>query len=44
MRGDVSGNWNLSFSSATKYFVFALRSFITLTNSAYPEEMPHDGI
>ena len=23
---------------------FALRSFITLTNSAYHEEMPHDGI
>ena len=23
---------------------FALRSFFTLTNSAYPDEMPHDGI
>ena len=44
-RGDVSSNWNLSFSSATKYYIlFALRSFITLTNSAYPGEMPHDGI
>ena len=44
-RGDVSSNWNLSFSSATIYiFFFALRSFSTLTNSAYPDEMPHDGI
>ena len=24
--------------------VLALRSFFTLTNSAYPDEMPHDGI
>ena len=23
---------------------FALRSFFTLTNSTYPDEMPHDGI
>ena len=23
---------------------FALRSIFTLTNSAYPDEMPHDGI
>ena len=23
---------------------FGLRSFFTLTNSAYPDEMPHDGI
>ena len=23
---------------------FALRSVFTLTNSAYPDEMPHDGI
>ena len=23
---------------------FALRSFFTLRNSAYPDEMPHDGI
>ena len=23
---------------------FALRSFLTLTNSVYPDEMPHDGI
>ena len=23
---------------------FALRSFFTLTNSAYPDETPHDGI
>ena len=23
---------------------YALRSFFTLTNSAYPDEMPHDGI
>ena len=23
---------------------FALRSFFTLTNSAYPDEMPHNGI
>ena len=23
---------------------FALRSFLTLTNSAYPDEMPHGGI
>ena len=23
---------------------FALRYFFTLTNSAYPDEMPHDGI
>ena len=23
---------------------FAQRSFLTLTNSAYPDEMPHDGI
>ena len=23
---------------------FALRSFLTLTNSAYPDKMPHDGI
>ena len=44
MRGDVSSNWNLSFSSATKYLFFAARSFFTVTNSAYPDEMPHDGI
>ena len=23
---------------------FVLKSFFTLTNSAYPDEMPHDGI
>ena len=23
---------------------FALRSYFTLTNSAYPDKMPHDGI
>ena len=23
---------------------FALRSFFTLTNSVYPDEIPHDGI
>ena len=43
-RGDVSSNWNLSFSSATKYYIFVLRSFFTLPNSACHDEMPHDGI
>ena len=43
-RGDVSSNWNLSFLSATKYYIFVLRSFFTLPNSAYRDEMPHDGI
>ena len=43
MRGDVSGNWIISISSVTNFF-FALRSLFTLINSAYPEEMPHDGI
>ena len=43
-RGDVSSSWNLSFSSATKYCIFALRSFLVLTNSAYPDEMQHDSI
>ena len=32
------------FSSATKYYIFVLRSFCNLTNSAYHDEMPHDGI
>ena len=26
------------------FFFFALRSFLTLTNSAYSDEMPHDDI
>ena len=43
-RGDVSSNWNLSFSSATKYYIFCSEVFCTLTNSAYHDEMPHDGI
>ena len=44
-KSDVSSNWNLLFSSATKYcFFFVLRSFFTLTNRVYPDEMPHDGI
>ena len=34
----------LSFSSATKYYIFVLRSFCTLTNSAYHDEISHDGI
>ena len=41
-RGDVSSSWNLL--SATKYHIFYLRSFFAFTNSAYPDEMPHDGI
>ena len=43
-RGDVSSNWNLSFLSATKYYIFCPEIFFTLTNSAYPDEMRHDGI
>ena len=43
-RGDVSSKWNLSFSSATEYYIFCPEIFFTLTNSAYPDEMPHGGI
>ena len=32
------------FRLLLKVLYFALRSFFTLTNSAYPDEMPHDGI
>ena len=38
MRGDVSSNWNLSFSSATKYYIFCPEIFFTLTNSAYHDK------
>ena len=43
-RCKVSSNWNLSFSSVIKYYIFCPEIFFTLTNSAYPDEMPHDGI
>ena len=44
-RGDVSSNWNLSFSSATMYYIFCPVIFVlTLTNSVYHNEMLHDGI
>ena len=42
-RGDVSSNWNL-FRLLLNIIFFALRSFCTLTNSAYPDEMPHNDI
>ena len=33
------------FSSATKYCIFCpVIFFFTLTNSVYPDEMPHGGI
>ena len=31
-------------SSATKYYIFCPEIFFTLANSAYHDEMPHDGI
>ena len=34
----MSSNWNLSFSSATKYYIFVLISFFTFTNSAYHDK------
>ena len=35
-RDDVSSNWNVPFSSATKYCIFCPEIFFTLTNSVYP--------
>ena len=32
------------FLSAIKYYIFCPEIFFTLTNNAYPDEMPHDGI
>ena len=35
-RGDVSSNWNLSFSSATKYYIFCPEIFFYLNKQCIP--------
>ena len=35
-RGDVSSNWNLSFLSATKYYIFCPEIFFYLNKQCIP--------
>ena len=45
LRGAMSAVTEISlFRLLLNIIFFALRSFFTLTNSAYPDEMPHGGI
>ena len=45
LRGAMSAVTGIClFRLLLKHLYFALISFFTLTNSAYPDEMPHDGI
>ena len=45
LRGAMSAVTGIySFHLLLNIIFFAVRSIFTLTNSAYPDEMPHDGI